>query len=261
MEKKFAAQLYTLRNELKEEGIRPVFKKLKEMGWTGVQISALPKDYDPEEVALALEENNLKAAGMHIGLKRLQEDLNSVLKEANLYGTKDIICPFLSDELRNETGYREVKETLNNVAKQAQGYRISYHNHDFEFNSEIDGQDALSFILNPQNDNKILAEIDVFWVKKGGYDPVEFISPYSDRMPIIHLKDMTKDDRQTFAEVGEGVIDFLSILKWGEANGIEWYAVEQDVCERSPFDCLQTSLNNLKRLAKQMSHHKSEAGK
>ena len=61
MKKKFAAQLFTLREELKE-GIRPLFKTLKEMGWEAVQISALPEGYDPNEVALALKENNLAAA-------------------------------------------------------------------------------------------------------------------------------------------------------------------------------------------------------
>src|SRR5690625_2351700 len=90
MEQKFAAQLYTLREELKT-GIRPIFKQLKEQGWAGVQISALPQGYDPNEVAQALEENDLKAVGMHIGLDRLESDLDGVLKEADLYGTNDII--------------------------------------------------------------------------------------------------------------------------------------------------------------------------
>lgn len=251
MENKFAAQLYTLREELKE-GIRPLFKKLKDMGWAGVQISALPAGYDPNEVAQALQENNLSAAGMHISLDRLQTDLVGVLKEADLYGTKDIICPFVPQELQNEAGFKKLKETLNFVAKEAQEYRISYHNHAFEFNIDIEGQEALRYTLDPADENQILAEIDVYWVKKGGQDPVEYIRPYANRMPIIHLKDMTNDERQTFAEVGEGVIDFVPILKWGEANGVEWYAVEQDVCERPALECLQTSLTNLKKLAQEV---------
>lgn len=251
MKKKFAAQLFTLREELKE-GIRPLFKTLKEMGWDAVQISALPEGYDPHEVALALKENNLATAGMHISLDRLQTDLDGVLQEADLYGTKDIICPFISEELRNETGYRELKQTLNEIAKKAPDYRISYHNHAFEFETEIDGQDALRYILDPTDDNQILAEIDVYWVRKAGLDPVQYIAPYANRMPIIHLKDMTNDERQTFAEVGEGVIDFVPILKWGEANGVEWYAVEQDVCERAPLECLQTSLENLQKFAQKI---------
>lgn len=251
MEHKFAAQLFTLREELKE-GIRPLFKKLKEMGWHAVQISALPAGYDPEEVALALEENQLKAAGMHISLDRLQSDLEGVLKEADLYKTKDIICPYVQPEMRNEAGYRSLKQALSDIAKQVPDYRISYHNHDFEFETNIEGKDALSYILDPVEDNPILAEVDVFWVKKAGLDPVEYIQPFANRMPIIHLKDMTNDDRQTFAEVGEGVIDFMPILKWGEQNGVEFYAVEQDVCERPPLECLETSLTNLKKMASQL---------
>lgn len=251
MEHKFAAQLFTLREELKE-GIRPLFKKLKEMGWHAVQISALPAGYDPEEVALALEENQLKAAGMHISLDRLQSDLEGVLKEADLYKTKDIICPYVQPEMRNEAGYRSLKQALSDIAKQVPDYRISYHNHDFEFETNIEGKDALSYILDPVEDNPILAEVDVFWVKKAGLDPVEYIQPFANRMPIIHLKDMTNDDRQTFAEVGEGVIDFMPILRWGEQNGVEFYAVEQDVCERPPLECLETSLTNLKKMASQL---------
>src|SRR5690625_5474838 len=116
MEKKFAAQLFTVREELKE-GIRPLFKQLKEQGWPAVQISALPEGYDPKEVALALEENDLKAAGMHISLDRLETDLEGVLEEADLYKTKDIICPFIGPELRNEERYRKLKATLNKIER------------------------------------------------------------------------------------------------------------------------------------------------
>ncbi len=253
MENKFAAQLFTLHKELKQ-GIRPIFKTLKEMGWSGVQISALPEGYDPREVALALEENQLKTAGMHVSLERLKTDLKGVLTEAELYNTKDIICPYLSSEFRNEKGYKVVKETLNRIASEAPYYRISYHNHSFEFETEINGQDALQYILEPSQDNNILAELDVYWLKKGEKRLLDYINLYKDRMPIIHLKDMTNDEQQTFAEIGTGIIDFVPIIQWGETNGIEWYVVEQDVCPRPPLDCLYTSLLNLKEIAKQIQN-------
>jgi sugar phosphate isomerase/epimerase len=249
MDNKFAVQLYTLREELKA-GIRPLFKTLKEMGWSGVQISALPKGYDKHEVALALKENSLHAAGMHISFDRLTNDLQGVLEEADLYGTKDIILPSVPQDMRNAEGFKEIKKRLNQIAKEAPDYRISYHNHAFEFDFEVEGQDGIRYLLDPLNDNHILAEIDVYWVKKAGKDPLEYITPYANRMPIIHLKDMTNDQRQTFAEVGSGVIDFIPILQWGEANEIEWYAVEQDICERPPLESLEISLRNLQVFAK-----------
>ena len=250
MRNKFAAQLYTLREELKR-GITPVFKELKAMGWAGVQLSALPPGYDPEEVAAALKENQLGTAGIHISINQLESQLDTVLEEVSLYQTKDIVCPYLPEELRSVEGYKKVKALLNEVAAKAPGYRISYHNHAFEFDTEIDGKSSLEYLLDPTEENKILAEIDVFWVKKGGRDPVQFINNYAQRMPIIHLKDMTNDDRKTFAEVGTGVIDFVPILDWCEKSGVEWYAVEQDICPGNPMDSLQTSLENLNKLAKQ----------
>jgi sugar phosphate isomerase/epimerase len=250
MRNKFAAQLYTLREELKR-GIVPVFKELKKMGWAGVQLSALPPGYDPEEVAAALKENELGTAGIHISIDRLENDLDNLLDEVSLYQTKDIVCPFIPENLRNREGYQKVKTLLNEVAEKAPGYRISYHNHAFEFDTEIEGKSSLEYLLEPTAENKILAEIDVFWVKKGGRDPLQFLQAYAQRMPIIHLKDMTKDERKTFAEVGTGLIDFAPILDWCEKSGVEWYAVEQDICPGNPMDSLQTSLENLKVLAKQ----------
>jgi sugar phosphate isomerase/epimerase len=251
MENKFAAQLFTLREELKR-GIAPVFKELKEMGWGGVQLSALPSGYDPVEVAKALQDNKLGTAGIHVSIDRLENDLAQVIEEVSLYNTKDIVCPFLPEDLRNKDGYEKVKTLLNEVAKKAPEFRISYHNHAFEFDTEIDGKSALEYLVEPTDNNKILAEIDVFWVKKGGKDPLEFIQPYANRMPIIHLKDMTNDERQTFAEVGTGVIDFVPILNWCEKSGVEWYAVEQDICPGDPMDSLQISLENLNRLTKEI---------
>ncbi len=248
MLEKCAAQLFTVREELKR-GIRPVFAELKAMGWAGVQLSALPEGYDPEEVAALLKELELGTAGIHISLERLESDFTAVCEEVKQYGTRDIVCPFLSADVRTEAGYRKVKSHLNELAKQAPEFRISYHNHAFEFETEIDGRSALEFLLDPEDENQIHAEVDVFWVKKGGRDPLTFIQPYQNRMPIIHLKDMTTDERETFAELGTGSLDFIPLLKWGETNGIEWYAVEQDQCDGDPMKSLEISFNNLKQMA------------
>ena len=247
MKEKFAAQLYTLREEMKR-GIAPVFAELKQMGWAGVQLSALPKGHDPEEIASYLKEYQLGTAGVHVGLSRLQTELDTVLEETKLYNTVDLVCPMLPKELQTVDGYKQVKQHLNDISKQAEGFRMSYHNHNFEFDTDINGQSALEFLLEPSPENKILAEIDVYWVKKAGLDPLAFIQAYSHRMPLIHLKDMTKDSDQTFAELGTGSINFAPILEWGERSGVEWYIVEQDVCKGDPMKSLEISLEHLNSL-------------
>ncbi len=243
---KYAAQLYTVRDAL-EKDYNGVLKALREQGWQAVQVSGT-RGYTPEQIAGFLRDHQLKTAGMHISIAELTNDMADVMRQATLYGTRDIIVPYLPREYQNELGYQMFKSHMNVLAKplHAAGFRLSYHNHDFEFATTIKGVSALEYLLEPSADNAILAEIDVYWVKKGGADPLAFIAPYRNRMPIIHLKDMAADG--SFGAIGTGSIDFVPILRWGEANGIEWYAVEQDICPGDPLDALNTSLTNLRAM-------------
>ena len=93
LQQKFAAQLYTVRDEVKAD-FPGVLRELKAMGWAGVQISGL-HGWDAQEVAAVLKETGLGTAGMHISLDRLTNDLDNVLAEAALFQTPDIVCPSL----------------------------------------------------------------------------------------------------------------------------------------------------------------------
>ena len=54
--------------------------------------------------------------------------------------------------------------------------------------------------------------------------------------------------QQAMAEVGEGNMNFPAILDACKEIGVEWYAVEQDICQRDPFESLAISLRNLQAL-------------
>ncbi|WP_419955242.1 sugar phosphate isomerase/epimerase family protein [Neobacillus niacini] len=252
MKHKFAAQLYTLRNEL-EKDFPGVLRTLKNMGWEAVQIDGL-FGYPAEEIAAVLKETGLKVAGMHVSLDRLNNELKTVLREADLFGTTHLYCPYLDEEYLNVDGYKQVKRELLEVARKVSplGYRVGYHNEDYDFQTEVDGQYALTYMLKPEGNQFIIPELDTYWIKKAGEDPLSYIQKFPNRIPILHFKDMTKDERQTFAEVGTGSIDFEPILQWGEENGVKYYCVEQDYCPGSPFDSLEISLTNLVKMSEKL---------
>jgi sugar phosphate isomerase/epimerase len=83
-------------------------------------------------------------------------------------------------------------------------------------------------------------------MKFAGLDPVEFLKSHKDRINLIHLKDMEPDGK-TFAEVGEGIIDFKPIFDAGDTGMVEWYIVEQDICKRPSLESARLSFENLKR--------------
>ncbi|OAS16421.1 sugar phosphate isomerase/epimerase family protein [Paenibacillus oryzisoli] len=252
MKQKFAVQLYTLRNECAQD-FPGVLRELKGMGWAGVEFAGL-HSYSAEEIAEVLQGTGLQTAGMHVSFERLNSELESVLTEARRLNTSTLICPTVPRELRNEEGFEQFHAQLNDTAKKIQpgGFTLSFHNHAFEFETIINGKNALEYILEPSADNAVLAEVDVYWVAKARQDPAAFIRLYSHRMPTIHLKDMRDDESRSFAEIGTGVINFDPILIWGEGNGVAWYVVEQDVCQGNPMDCVKLSLTNLHRIAERL---------
>jgi sugar phosphate isomerase/epimerase len=72
-------------------------------------------------------------------------------------------------------------------------------------------------------------------------------------MPVVHLKDMTIlsegwSAQQAMAEIGEGNLNWPEILRACQEAGVEWYAVEQDECQRDPFKSLSISYQNLRAM-------------
>ena len=66
---------------------------------------------------------------------------------------------------------------------------------------------------------------------------------------MIHFKDMMiQDNEQHYAEVMEGNLNWKGILDACENTGIEYYIIEQDMCQRDPFESLEISLRNLKNV-------------
>jgi hypothetical protein len=97
--------------------------------------------------------------------------------------------------------------------------------------------------------------MDVMWVTVAGADPVALLKQYKGRAPLLHLKDVLKSEptrldekiaRTSFAEVGNGKVDFAAVLAPPPPTAPSTFFVEQDQTSGSPVDSLRTSMGNLK---------------
>jgi sugar phosphate isomerase/epimerase len=127
-----------------------------------------------------------------------------------------------------------------------EGLTLCYHNHDFELEKLSDGRTALEAILDDTNPDWVKAEFDIYWLTKAGQNPLDWIKRYENRTPLIHLKDMTTDSEQFFAELGTGGVDVEAVLQQGKDANVEWWVVEQDRSKRSPLESIEISMNFLK---------------
>ena len=245
-----ALQMYTLRNETGKD-FAGTLREVAKIGYAGVEFAGTGGLGAPELRRL-LDDLNLRVAGSHTGLEVLEGSLTAALDFSQAIGNEYLVCPYLPEERRQSAdAYRALADLLNRsgAACQERGLQLCYHNHAFEF-QRFEGRYALDILLGATDPELVKAEIDTYWVQRGGADPAAYIRQYSGRCPLIHLKDMAADEKGSFAAVGEGTMDWPAIFAASEAGGARWYIVEQDACQRPPLESVAISLRNLRTMGK-----------
>jgi len=246
-ESRIAAQLFTLREFTKTPAdVAKTLKKVRKIGYEAVQLSALGP-IDPHELKMLADGEGLTICATHTGYNRMHDDPQGVIEEHHIYECKNAAIGGMPGDYKNAEGlHRFAKDASETGKKLAEGgLTFSYHNHSFEF--EKFGDKIGLEILRTESDPKYFnMEIDTYWVQHGGGDPADWIRKCKGRVPLLHLKDMT--GKSLMAEVGEGNLNWPAILKAAEESGVEWYIVEQDTCQRDPFESLAISFRNLKAM-------------
>jgi sugar phosphate isomerase/epimerase len=242
-----AVQMYTLREEA-EQDFAGTLKKVAELGFDGVEFAGFG-GLTATEVKELLDDLGLKAASSHVPLEVLENNLDKVIEDQKIIGSSYVVVPFIMPDKRSEEDYKALISFLNLAgdACRREGITLCYHNHDFELERLEDGRKVLEAIFDDTNPSYVKTELDIYWLTKAGEKPVEWLNRYKDRSPLVHLKDMTTDGEQFFAELGTGGVDIEAVLKLGEEIDVKWWIVEQDMSRRSPLESVEMSINYLKQ--------------
>lgn len=244
-----AAQLYTVREYTQTAGdFAASMRKVRVMGYTAVQVSGIGP-ISNQDVKAIVDENGLTICITHIGYDRLTQDLPAVIAQHQLWNCQHVAVGSMPDAYRTEgeTGYKRFAKEAGEIGRQLReaGLTFSYHNHSFEF-VRFGRRTGLDIIYDESDPRDLRAEIDTYWVQHGGGDPAQWIRKMKNRMPVVHLKDMVMaGGEQAMAEIGEGNLNWPAILDACREAGVEWYAVEQDICLSDPFESLAISYRNL----------------
>ncbi len=276
---KIGVQMMMLKDKVEELGAYETMRKVNELGYHAVEVSQIPMT--PENVAelkRASQDFDIKIAAMSAGLEpmlpgapgeTIVNDFDKIVSDC-----KALDCNFLRIGMMPLNRMFDKEQIMEFVAKAEDyahkfaehGIELYYHTHHLEF-QKFDGEYLLDIIKN--NTTKLGFELDVHWIQRAGVNPVEFVKQYKGRISLLHLKDyriaamdiskVDFNDMSTFmnvfvntiefAEVGEGNLDIPAIMEAGLEAGAQYFLVEQDEqYGRDPFDCLQTSAENLRKL-------------
>ena len=248
---RIAAQVYTVREFCKTPAdITATLARLRKTGFQAVELAGMGP-IDMRELSRVLSGEGLTCCSTHVGLDRLLKEPEIIAEEHKTLDCHFTAIPIAPVELRNSiSGYKELAAQITQVANQlhTQGLRVSYHNHSFEF-QRFGKKTGLEIFYDHADMQLVGAEIDTYWVQHGGGDPAGWIEKLGHRQPTLHLKDMViHEDQQIMAEVGEGNLNWPRILSAAAKAGVQWYIIEQDICQRDPFECLKVSFENLRAM-------------
>jgi sugar phosphate isomerase/epimerase len=241
-----AIQLYSLRSL--DEPLPSVLDRVGATAFDGVEFADLG-DAAPDAIAKALDEANLAAAAAHVPFDELDGDLDDVADRYRSLGCETLVVPYLDDDhFRDEAAVAETAAALEDLAKglSVVGLSLCYHNHDHEL-VDAGGKTALERLIEGTDEVKF--ELDAGWVAAAGYDPVDFLERYGDRIPLVHVKDVAAETGAP-VELGEGDLDARAVVEAAHEAGVEWLVYEHD----EPEDALASLEHGAERLERLMGH-------
>lgn len=255
---KVGLNLFSIKNLLTtEEDFFNTVKSLKEMGYSYMQFSGA--EFIPDRIKRISERLEMPVCLTHVPMDRIINDTDKLMEEHSLFGCKNIglgMMPF--EVVADEKQFKETVALLNDAGKRmaAKGFKFFYHHHHFEF-FKHNGQTAFDYMI--ENAPYINFTVDTYWLQFGGVDVKETLRKLKGRIECAHLKDyqivyteggQPRPFAPEFAPIGDGVMDFPSIIEVMKDSGVKYFLVEQDNASRLPDTLaqVQRSIEYLKKL-------------
>ncbi len=243
-EDRIGVVLFTTREQMAEDP-QGTLNALSQCGIQNVEPSGSAGNFyglTGAELAPLTEEAGLNVPSIGVSVSNLTDDLDLVIEEAEALGASYARFSGPRDWDTIEDYYAGA-ETFDAIAEELaeSGITLAYHNHGWEFEVEEDGLTGYEVLLNETE--HLAFELDVYWAASVGHDAADLFEAYPGRFPLVHVKDMAEDG--SFADVGEGVIDFQEIFALRDVAGIEWYFIEHDRPEPDGITSACNSFTNL----------------
>lgn len=267
-------QLYTVEAELKKSFFSTL-KRIAIIGYREVETAGF-FDRPASEWRHALDELQLRCPSAHcVQLEQTDDEILHTADFCKQLGAEYMVCatPNLrdpgrraeaakpggsSDEMMTLDDWHWTADRLNQIGAllEKSGMRFAYHNHNHEFTS-YGGVVAFDELLRRTDPKLVAFEMDCGWVVAAGYDPVNYLEKFPERIQMLHVKDekagfkpSTGKDAGPTTEIGRGVVDWKRVFTAAKFAGVRHYFVEQEppFTEMPALDAARVSYEYLHQL-------------
>jgi sugar phosphate isomerase/epimerase len=238
-------QLYSVRDVLQHD-FAGTLAALARIGYAEVEFAGL-HDVKAQDARRMLDDFRLRAPAGHYGLEAVTDRLDQTIAEARALGHAYVIVPWLPDALRTADGYARAADRLNRAGErlEAADLRLGYHNHAFEFASLGDGQIGYDILLARTDPRLVVMELDLYWIRQGGGNALDYFGKHRGRFRCVHVKDMAAGG--AMVDVGTGLLNWPELLAAARKAGVQHFFTEHDSA-RNPLAFARNSYHYLSRL-------------
>jgi len=260
-------QLYSVRDDMKKDPAGTL-KQIAAMGYKHVEhadyVDRKFYGYSAADFKKVLDDLGLHMPSGHTKFgKEHWDEANNDFTDAWKYTVEDpatagqqyVISPWLDESLRKNTD--ELKRFLELFNKSGElckksGMKFGYHNHDFEFNTMVDGKRLYDIILASTDPQLVAQQMDMGNMYGAGGRPLELLKQYPGRFELLHVKDEIKSSKGEMGgyestQLGTGVMQVKDVLDTAKKSGTSYFIIEQESYQsKSPLDSVKEDFTIMK---------------
>jgi sugar phosphate isomerase/epimerase len=235
-------QMYTVRDFTKTDLLGSL-KKVAGFGYVGIEFGGM-YNYAPKDFKKVLDDHGLIVSSIFSGCAT-EQTIKTIAENCHLFNVQWQVGGFGGDGFSSEEKCLKSAAIFQKSAEllKKEGLGFAFHNHDWEFASKYNGKTAWQIAM--ENAPDACSELDTYWAAVGGENPTEIIKQYSSRIPLLHIKDGPVDKKLSMTAIGEGKLDWKSIINSADPKICKWLIVELDRCDTDMFGAVDKSIKYL----------------
>jgi sugar phosphate isomerase/epimerase len=231
-------QLYSLRNQMAED-LPAALASVSEWGLDYVEGGGALYGLTVDAFRDELRKNGLTLVSVDTSFEELRDNPIAAVYKARYYGSEFATfywVPHDGSEGFTIEDARKAVAVMNEAGKllEENGVTLQYHLHGYEFQPHGDGT-LFDVMAGEVTDAKF--QMDVYWVRQGGADPVALLKKYPGIFTSLHLKDREPGtpesgdgdaDVETNVVLGQGDVNIAGVVKEARRQGIRYFFLEDE---------------------------------
>ena len=254
-------QLYSVRDDMSKDPLGTL-KQIAKIGYKNVEHASYVNrkcyGYAPKDFKKLLSDLGMKMPSGHIVMGRQHWDETKMdftdawkytVEDAATMGQQYVISPWLDEGYRKNYDdlkkYMEVFNKSGELCKKS-GMKFGYHNHDFEFSSELNGKKVFDIILENTDPNLVAQQLDIGNMYGAGGRALEILKQYPGKFELMHVKDEIKSEKGEMGGyestiLGKGVVGTKEVVDLArKSGGTTHFISEQESYQgKTPIECAQ----------------------